>query len=89
MDRLEFSGKLAREAGKLAHTAFGQSATSMKGRHDVLTAMDGEVEHYIRAAITARYPFATVRVLALIYAHALGLKLAGLPVHHHPRAGQA
>jgi DUF1365 family protein len=35
--------------------------------------------------ITARYPFATVRVLALIYAHALGLKLAGAPVHPHPK----
>jgi len=56
VDRLEFSGKPAREAGKLAHTAFGQSATSMQGRPDVLTAMDGEVERYIRAAITARYP---------------------------------
>ena len=56
VDRLEFSGKLAREAGRLAHTAFGQSATSMKGRHDVLTAMDGEVERYIRVAIGARYP---------------------------------
>ena len=48
MDRLEFSGNLARDAGRLAHTAFGQSATSMKGRHDVLTAMDGEVERFIR-----------------------------------------
>jgi uncharacterized protein len=38
------------------------------------------------AGITARYPFATVRVLALIYAHALGLKLAGVPVHRHPQA---
>jgi len=56
MTRLEFSGKLARDAGRLAHTAFGQSATSMKGRHDVLTAMDGEVERYIRAAIAATYP---------------------------------
>ena len=56
MDRLEFSGKLARDAGRLAHTAFGQSATSMKGRHDVLTAMDGEVERFIRKAIVARYP---------------------------------
>src|SRR6185295_1384251 len=44
MNRLEFSSKLARDAGRLAHTAFGQSATSMKGRHDVLTAMDGEEE---------------------------------------------
>jgi DUF1365 family protein len=39
--------------------------------------------------ITARYPFATVRVLALIYAHAVGLKLAGAPVHRHPQAGPA
>ena len=39
--------------------------------------------------ITARYPLATVRVLALIYAHALGLKLAGVPVHPHPKAGRA
>ncbi len=41
------------------------------------------------ARITARYPLATVRVLALIYAHALGLKLAGVPVHRHPQAGPA
>ncbi len=41
------------------------------------------------AGITARYPFATVRVLALIYAHALGLALAGVPVHRHPQAGAA
>ena len=53
MSRLEFSGRLARDAGRLAHTAFGQSATSMKGRHDVLTAMDGEVERFIRKAIAA------------------------------------
>jgi uncharacterized protein len=39
--------------------------------------------------ITGRYPLATVRVLALIYAHALGLKLAGVPVHRHPQAGRA
>ncbi len=37
------------------------------------------------AAITLRYPLATVRVLAMIYAHALGLKLAGVPVHPHPQ----
>ena len=41
------------------------------------------------AGITLRYPLATVRVLALIYAHALGLKLAGVPVHRHPQAGRA
>ena len=56
MDRLEFSRTLARDAGRLAHSAFGQSATSMKGRHDVLTAMDGEVERFVRKAINARYP---------------------------------
>jgi uncharacterized protein len=38
------------------------------------------------ASITLRYPLATVRVLALIYAHAIGLKLAGMPVHPHPAA---
>jgi DUF1365 family protein len=41
------------------------------------------------AAITGRYPLATARVLALIYAQALGLKLAGVPVHPHPQAGRA
>jgi len=56
MDRLEFSRKLARDAGRLAHSAFGQSATSMKGRHDVVTAMDREVERFIRRAIAERYP---------------------------------
>jgi uncharacterized protein len=39
------------------------------------------------ARVTARYPLATVRVLALIYAHALRLKLKGVPVHPHSRAG--
>ena len=56
MNRLEFSRNLARDAGRLAHSAFGQSATSMKGRHDVVTAMDREVERFIRKAIAARYP---------------------------------
>lgn len=35
----------------------------------------------------ARYPFATLRVLALIYTHALRLKLKGVPVHSHPATG--
>jgi DUF1365 family protein len=39
--------------------------------------------------MTLRYPFATVRVLGLIYARALGLKLAGVAVHRHPQAGGA
>lgn len=37
------------------------------------------------AAMTARFPLATARVLALIYGHALGLKLAGARVHPRPR----
>ena len=56
MDRFDFCRALARDAGKLAHRAFGTSATSMKGRHDVVTAMDREVERFIRAAISKRYP---------------------------------
>jgi uncharacterized protein len=39
------------------------------------------------ARTTARYPLATPRVLALIYGQALRLKLEGVPVHPHPRAG--
>jgi DUF1365 family protein len=38
------------------------------------------------ASMTGRYPFATLRVLALIYGHALGLGLAGVSVHPHPRS---
>lgn len=56
MDRFDFCRALARDAGKLAHRGFGTSATTMKGRHDVVTAMDREVERFIRAAIVARYP---------------------------------
>jgi len=37
------------------------------------------------ARVTARYPAATLRVLALIYGHALALKLKGVPVHARPR----
>jgi myo-inositol-1(or 4)-monophosphatase len=60
MSRLEFSRNLARDAGRLAHSKFGQSATSMKGRHDVVTAMDREVERFIRRAIGERYPDDTI-----------------------------
>jgi DUF1365 family protein len=41
------------------------------------------------ARVTARYPLATLRVLALIYAHGAALKLKGVPLHPHPRAGAA
>lgn len=36
----------------------------------------------------ARTPSSTVRVLALIYGHAVGLKLAGARVHPHPKAAR-
>ena len=35
--------------------------------------------------VTARYPVATLRVLALIYGHALALKLKGVPLHPRPQ----
>lgn len=41
------------------------------------------------ARVTIRYPLATARVLALIYGHAVGLKLAGTRVHPHPQARRA
>ena len=33
---------------------------------------------------TVRHPMASARVLALIYGHAMGLKLAGARYHPHP-----
>jgi DUF1365 family protein len=39
--------------------------------------------------VTARYPLATTRVLALIYAHGVALKLKGVPLHPHPRIDAA
>jgi DUF1365 family protein len=35
-------------------------------------------------AMLARYPLGSLRVLALIYAHALALRASGVPVHPHP-----
>jgi DUF1365 family protein len=37
------------------------------------------------ADVTARYPAATLRMLALIYGHAVALKLKGVPVQPHPQ----
>jgi DUF1365 family protein len=36
--------------------------------------------------VTARYPAATLRVLALIYGHALALRLKGVTLHPRPKA---
>jgi uncharacterized protein len=38
----------------------------------------------VLAEVTARYPAATLRTLSLIYAHAVVLRLKGVPVHSHP-----
>jgi DUF1365 family protein len=54
-----------------------------------LSLRRGELTRASMSRMTIRYPFATVRVLALIYAHALGTALAGAPVHPHPRALRA
>ncbi len=40
------------------------------------------------ARSTARYPAATLRVLALIYSHAVVLKLKGVPVHRRPEVAR-
>ena len=55
-DRLEFASQLARQAGQLAHSAFGASTATLKGRHDIVTEMDREVERFIRSEILKRYP---------------------------------
>lgn len=40
-------------------------------------------------SVSARYPFATLRVLVLIYGHAIALKLAGAKVFPHPGRSEA
>ncbi len=37
--------------------------------------------------VAVRYPLLTLRTLALIYAHALALRVAGVRAHPHPRGG--
>lgn len=54
-----------------------------------LSLRRAELSRRSAARLTARYPLATARVLALIYGHALGLKLAGARVHPHPRGAGA
>jgi uncharacterized protein len=41
------------------------------------------------ARMSVRYPASALRMLALIYAQAVRLKLKGVPVHPHPREGLA
>ena len=65
---------------------------SLRGATSVFEATLAMARHELTRAgaarLTARYPFATARVLALIYGHAVGLKLAGARVHPHPQAAR-
>jgi uncharacterized protein len=64
------------ESRRRGETAF--DATLSLVRHELTPAAV--------ARMSARYPLATARTLALIYGHAVGLKLAGARVHPHPQA---
>jgi DUF1365 family protein len=68
----------------------------IESRHEEQVSFDAtlamrrrELTRASLAAVTAHYPAATLRVLALIYGHALVLKLRGVAVHPHPKAGTA
>jgi myo-inositol-1(or 4)-monophosphatase len=56
MDRYELCKRLAREGGVIAHRGFGTAPATMKGRHDVVTEMDREVERFIRAGLAKHFP---------------------------------
>jgi uncharacterized protein len=69
------------------HIGSSRGGTTVFGA--TLSLRRRELTRASMAGATARYPFATVRVLALIYAHALGTALAGAPVHPHPKPARA
>jgi fructose-1,6-bisphosphatase/inositol monophosphatase family enzyme len=46
----------SREAGALRTRHSESPQRSLKGRHDIVTAMDREVERFIRNSIARRYP---------------------------------
>jgi DUF1365 family protein len=64
---------------------------SLRGEQSVFDATLALQRHELTPAsaarLSARYPLATARVLALIYGHAVGLKLAGARIHPHPGTG--
>ena len=49
----------------------------------VLTLRRWELSPASMRRMSARYPFATLRVLGLIYLHAVGLRLAGVGTFPH------
>ena len=73
--------------------ALGVQIESRKAGHAVFRATLAlrrrELTPRSVAGITVRYPLASVRVLALIYSHALGLRFAGARVFAHPAGGSA
>jgi DUF1365 family protein len=71
-------------------------AIHISSRRDGAPAFDAtlalrrrELTRGAAARLALRYPFANLRVLGLIYGHAVGLKLAGAPIHPHPVRGSA
>lgn len=52
-----------------------------------LSLRRGELTNATLTRMSARYPTSALRMLALIYAQALRLKLMGVPVHPHPKEG--
>ena len=75
--------------GRTLSVHIGSSRAGTTVFDATLTLRRRELTDASMARVAARYPLGTVRVLALIYAHALGLKLAGAAVHRHPKAVQA
>jgi uncharacterized protein len=79
-----------------ATTPGATASVHVESRHGGATVFDATLalrrrtlDRASAAWISLRYPVATIRVLGLIYLHALALKLAGYPVHRHPQAGAA
>jgi DUF1365 family protein len=67
----------------------------IESRHDGRTVFDATLAMERRdltrssaAGMAARYPVGAARNVALIYGHAIGLKLAGARVHSHPEAAR-
>ncbi len=86
MDHVYEARATAPAATLSVHIESRRGATSV---FDATLAMERQALTRASAArLAARYPFATARVLALIYGHAVGLKLAGARVHPHPQAAQ-
>jgi DUF1365 family protein len=75
--------------GRTLSVRIGSSRAGTTVFDATLSLRRRELTQASMARMTIRYPFATVRVLALIYAHAVGLKLAGATVHPHPKAIRA